>query len=615
MHELMKKGVGGWVCWLWLVQTAAAQTALPYTKIPLDNLAAFQRPSATTWRIVSSVSADRNRVEDLQTTSGQGILVVHPVVTNRGNLFTNMTHGDLELEFDFLMPKGSNSGVYLQGRYEVQLLDSWRKDTLTNSDCGGLYQRYDDATKVIFGGTAPMLNASKAPGLWQHMYVRFRAPRFDDQGRKTANALFEEVRLNGVRIHLNKEATGPTMSAAFPDEQPLGPLMFQGDHGPVAFRNIQYKAFTSGQIRLVNMQYKAYKGLFKSVEALAGQTPVRTGTTDTLSWRLGDRKAQLAVEGELDVPRTGDYLFRFMSGGWGWLFIDGQPVIDTKGNRDFERSFYAKQTLTAGKHRFQLYYGNSDESLVWYYEGPGIPWTPLTTPRSYRHIAEPDPLPLTVTGQVEMLRGFIMHGARKNAYPIAVGIPGKLNFAYDLNTFSPIMLWQGPFVDVANMWVERGEKQLAIPLGAPMELVNRPTVWQPERDDSPWPDSVQIDQSPFVQSGYRLRGGLPVFYYNYKDAAVEDALAPSADGMSLVRTLTFSAMKPVKGLYCLLGSGLVIDRLAGGSYAIDDKRFYLENIQGGTPVIRRAAKGYELLMPVPETITSRKHTITYTIIW
>lgn len=613
MHERIKKWVGCWTCWLWLAGYAAAQPALPYTKIPLDNFAAFQRPSATTWRIVGGVMADRRREEDLQTTSGQGMLVVHPVVTNRGNLFTRMTHGDLELEFDFLMPKGSNSGVYLQGRYEVQLLDSWRKDTLTNSDCGGLYQRYDDSTKTIFGGTAPMLNASKAPGLWQHMYVRFRAPRFDAQGRKTANALFEEVKLNGVRIHLNKDATGPTMSAAFPDEQPLGPLMFQGDHGPVAFRNIQYKAFTSGQIRLSNMQYKAYKGLYKSVEAMADQTPVRTGTTDTLSWRLGDRKAQLAVEGDMEVPRSGDYLFRFVSGGWGWLFIDGKPVIDTKGNRDFERSFYATQTLTAGKHRFQLYYGNSDESLVWYYEGPGIPWTPLTTPRSYRHTVEPEPLPVTVADRTELVRGFMLHAGKKNAYPIAVGIPGKLNYAYDLNTFSPITVWQGPFADVSNMWVERGEKQLLMPLGAPMELANRPTVWQPERADSPWPDSVLIDQSPFTRSGYRLRNSLPVFYYTYKNWSVEDAIAPAADRRNLTRTLTVSADKPASGLYCLLGSGSAIDPLADGSYAIDGKRYYLEQIRGGKPVIRQTTKGYDLLMPVPAT--SGKHTITYTIVW
>ena len=207
----------------------------------------------------------------------------------------------------------------------------------------------------------------------------------------------------------------------------------------------------------------------------------------------------------------------------------------------------------------------------------------------------------------------MLHAGKKNAYPIAVGIPGKLNYAYDLNTFSPITVWQGPFADVSNMWVERGEKQLLMPLGAPMELANRPTVWQPERADSPWPDSVLIDQSPFTRSGYRLRNSLPVFYYSYKNWSVEDAIVPAADRRNLTRTLTVSADKPASGLYCLLGSGSAIDPLADGSYAIDGKRYYLEQIRGGKPVIRQTTKGYDLLMPVPAT--SGKHTITYTIVW
>jgi hypothetical protein len=69
----------------------------------------------------------------------------------------------------------------------------------------------------------------------------FRAPHFDAAGKKTANALFVKVVQNGVVIHENVQVTGPTRAASFQDEKPLGPLMLQGDHGPVAYRNIRIR--------------------------------------------------------------------------------------------------------------------------------------------------------------------------------------------------------------------------------------------------------------------------------------------------------------------------------------------------------------------------------------
>ncbi|NOY57975.1 MAG: DUF1080 domain-containing protein [Calditrichaeota bacterium] len=71
--------------------------------------------------------------------------------------------------------------------------------------------------------------------------IFFRAPRFDKNGRKTANAKFIKVVQNGQIIQENVEVSGPTRSAAFLDEQPLGPLMLQGDHGPVAYRNVRIR--------------------------------------------------------------------------------------------------------------------------------------------------------------------------------------------------------------------------------------------------------------------------------------------------------------------------------------------------------------------------------------
>jgi hypothetical protein len=144
------------------------------------------------------------------------------------DIYTEEKYGDIRLEVEFLLPKGSNSGIYLMGEYEVQVLDSYGKpdNKLTQGDLGALY-----------GAAPPKRNAARKPGEWQKFVIEFQAPRFAD-GKKTAPARFLKVELNGVILHENVDMKGPTPGGLTGKEAPLGPLMFQGDHGPVAYRNI-----------------------------------------------------------------------------------------------------------------------------------------------------------------------------------------------------------------------------------------------------------------------------------------------------------------------------------------------------------------------------------------
>ncbi|HTE20303.1 MAG TPA: DUF1080 domain-containing protein [Armatimonadota bacterium] len=227
--------------------TVARSGQSPLTPLPLDDLSVF-RPVAGNWQIVGDVFFDRQDPKKIQATPGRGVLLNLPSAKHRDNLFTTLEHGDLDLEVEFMMAPGSNSGLYLQGRYEVQIFDSWGVQAPRHSDAGGIYERGKDGQQG-FEGHAPRQNASRAPGLWQHFRIVFRAPRFDAQGRKTANARFVEVVHNGVTVHENVEVTGPTRSAAFSDEKPQGPLMLQGDHGPVAFRNLRYREHGPPQVQ------------------------------------------------------------------------------------------------------------------------------------------------------------------------------------------------------------------------------------------------------------------------------------------------------------------------------------------------------------------------------
>jgi hypothetical protein len=226
-------------------QTAQQIQTLPFTHMELEDLSDF-KPTSKNWQIVSDAVVDPYKKRSISGNDGTGVLLNNSDRTSRKNIFTNFEHGDIELELDVMMPKGSNSGIYLQGRYEIQLFDSWNVKEPTYSDMGAIYQRWNKTAekgKQGFEGHPPAINAAKAPGLWQHIKIKFTAPTFDKAGNKTKNAKFDEVWLNDILIHKNVEVTGPTRAAAFETETSMARIMIQGDHGPVAFKNIKYKLY------------------------------------------------------------------------------------------------------------------------------------------------------------------------------------------------------------------------------------------------------------------------------------------------------------------------------------------------------------------------------------
>ncbi|MBN8732136.1 MAG: DUF1080 domain-containing protein [Acidobacteria bacterium] len=215
----------------------AAQGWKPF--FPAGSLAAWRpqdnsRPN--TWSSSTRVTLDPADAARLSATPTPGPEVWNSPTGKVTNIVTTETFGDLELAIEFMVPKGSNSGIYLHGLYEIQVFDSFGVTDLKTSDCGAIYHRWIDAKPV--GGSAPKVNATRAPGQWQSFRAFFRAPRFDAQGRKTANARFLRVLLNGTLIQENVEVEGGTRSHMPIPEAPRNPIMIQGDHGPVAYRNL-----------------------------------------------------------------------------------------------------------------------------------------------------------------------------------------------------------------------------------------------------------------------------------------------------------------------------------------------------------------------------------------
>jgi hypothetical protein len=221
---------------------AAAVVGADTTSLIGDGgLAAWKQPTHD-WLIVGAAALDGADQKKLTLSDGAGVLA-NGRKGHTGNLVSAAEFGDAQIHVEWLVPKGSNSGVYVMGRYEVQVLDSFGTATPGSGDAGGIYQRWDPKRgqgKEGFEGHPPRVNAAKAPGEWQVFDITFTAPRFDAAGVKTANAVFVKVVHNGQVVHENVEVTGPTRSSLweYDAEKPTGPLMLQGDHGPVVYRNI-----------------------------------------------------------------------------------------------------------------------------------------------------------------------------------------------------------------------------------------------------------------------------------------------------------------------------------------------------------------------------------------
>lgn len=194
------------------------------------------------WQGVESVSAipDKNELQ----AAGKGAILVNGLTKDKTlpYLYTKEEYGDARIEMEFLIPKGSNSGIYVMGRYEVQIYDSFGRERVGTGDMGGIYQRMDRSLpddRKLSEGSRPLTNATKPPGEWQKLDIIFRAPRFDEAGQQRSDAFFEEVRLNGVLVQKNFSTSGPTASAPMEGNVAHGPVAIQGDHGPIAIRSLR----------------------------------------------------------------------------------------------------------------------------------------------------------------------------------------------------------------------------------------------------------------------------------------------------------------------------------------------------------------------------------------
>ena len=160
----------------------------------------FTSPGVTWKRVFSPTH--------LTAKAGPGDRIVNGKEAKTVNLVTDEKFGSFELYLEFLLAKGSNSGVYLHGLYEVQVFDSYGFDgPLTVGDCGGIYEQVEGG-----GGSPPARNAARPPGEWQSLRIWFEAPVFDSAGKMMTRPKVPRVLLNGVPVQENFTLAGPTLA-------------------------------------------------------------------------------------------------------------------------------------------------------------------------------------------------------------------------------------------------------------------------------------------------------------------------------------------------------------------------------------------------------------------
>jgi hypothetical protein len=195
-------------------------------KAPSDAIVLFDGTNTKEWVKEGKKEPAGWKVEDGAIT----------VVKGAGGISTVREFGDFQLHIEFRTPavvEGNdqgrgNSGIFLQSRYELQVLDNFNNKTYSNGQAGSIYKQ-----------SMPLVNVCKGPGEWQMYDVIYTAPRFNADGIKTASA-YVTVLQNGVLVQNHTEIRGGTEYIGLPKYVAHGkaPLSLQ-DHGnPVSYRNI-----------------------------------------------------------------------------------------------------------------------------------------------------------------------------------------------------------------------------------------------------------------------------------------------------------------------------------------------------------------------------------------
>ncbi|MDD7983498.1 DUF1080 domain-containing protein [Lentisphaera marina] len=418
------------------------------------------------WENIADAKAEGRKL--IVTEEGTG-LIINGRKGKTNNISTKKHYKDIEFHLEFMLAEKSNAGVYFMGRYEIQILDSYGKEKWGFDVLGGLYQRWPPERGA---GVAAKVNAAKKPGEWQTMDAIFRAPRFDETGRRISQAYFKEVKINGQLVQENLYAVGPTRSSQFNDEAATGPIMIQGDHGPIVIRKMTVKEIDLEDIQTKELNADEKRPLGKNgdpmVEMIAmgkdifqnkGCMECHNTRTDNSIVKTGPAiygifqkkpvsiKVMESAERHLvNLPADKAYLYQSLREPTAHLSLnknDGDkpylPIMppftpETLKDSEIEALYHYLLTL------------NEDQNA-----GPKISWH--SKPSDQYNIWK-DRGSVIVQNRPRIQRTHIPGTSARSYF---VGLPGNLNYTFDPRTMGISMIWNGPFVTINGMMNGRGK--------------------------------------------------------------------------------------------------------------------------------------------------------------
>lgn len=378
------------------------------------------------------------------------------------------------------------------------------------------------------------------------------------------------------------------------------------------------QAGTSEGPHIKNMISKIFHGDFKSVKDLAKLEPKAVEEEHDGLIRIDNvgRTDSFGViwEGDLQVPKDGDYTFAISSDDGSAVYIGGKTVVELDRIGGMGAAKTGKVKLKQGSHPIRIAYfeAKGQEGIALSWSGPGLKGEQALSraqPKAKKGKV-PTGLPIVApAGEAVMYRNFIEGTTPRG---IGVGYDGGVNLAFSADTMSLDLIWTGKFMDGARHWINRGQgkqppagdKVLKISQGAAFTIL--------ESQTTPWPSEYPEALEPKFK-GYQLNAKQePTFYYMLGKLQVADFPAPVSGKQSFMRTLTINSPgASPDGFSFRAVQGWPVQQLASHRYDIGGQAV-LEISQEGTgqPYIRN---GQELIVPM--VLKKGENTVTLTYTW
>ncbi|WP_341938877.1 family 16 glycoside hydrolase [Marinimicrobium sp. C2-29] len=442
--------------WLWAGLSIPAGA---FAQTPLELFQAHPH-----WESAQTLSLSRDG-ERFDVSRGEAPSLAYRASADQDEvpLLSEQRFGDSIVRLEVMLPEGASAGLYLLGRYEIRLANAGNESHPELDQLGAL------APGNEHDGAPPTTDAANAAGEWQAIEIRFRAPRYDDSGKKVGDALLLEVEVNDETVQRNVIVSGFSDGSIQPWEEPTGPLMIRIHEGSLALRNVHLARADYSRVTPPD-ESGGVTNESELVDYVAlGEETFRS---------LGCASCHAVNQGEKSV-RAGPNLYglfqqnprdREVQQGSG----DGTFVV--KADRSYLHSSIRTPDeelaiAEAGESRGQAYQpimpayseqmlSEADIDAIGAYlktlnpladQGPQVQLVEEGGPEAYDPLI--DGLQRLVDERVRLQRG-PMPGVSGRA--LHVGQPNGINYSFDPRVLGIAKLWQGGFLDMSGELRNRG---------------------------------------------------------------------------------------------------------------------------------------------------------------